>query len=151
MIDRAGRNAAASLIRQYVAGRITSEDCENDWPESGADPAVRAMARFMTNFFDDFSVHRFDSKDTSAEGHAALARCLCFLDSDLEYRWPEVSLSRVRRPAAGQWLRGLVYRLFFERSEHREDAALSTYGEVKWWPFRDELEYKTRCPAAHSS
>lgn len=149
MIDRPGRAAASSLLREFIGGELTNDELANRWPatnRAGGDWALVAIADFLWNFYDDFSVHRLDVAKVPDEGRVALRRCQCFLDSDLPYGWPHVALARVKRPSPGEWsLHALMYRLFSRHGDGKADAALAAFGQLAWWPFRDEPEYLAVC------
>ncbi|MFN3536995.1 MAG: hypothetical protein ACK4Y4_06070 [Brevundimonas sp.] len=132
MIDRAARDAAAHLVRQFRDGELTNDDLEDRWPCRSDDRALPALASMLWRFYDDHRTHTLDNHppETAAE----LTRYAAFLDTDLPYEW---SLDRFDTI---DWL-GLANRLTLgvipalSRKVERQQQAISGEGDVTVWPF----------------
>jgi hypothetical protein len=84
-VDRAKRDLAAKLVRDFVAGHITNDELEDQWPLGRGDPALNEIFQFVWSFYDDLTTHRFNGGPDAAH---ALEQCAAFLESDEPYVWP---------------------------------------------------------------
>src|SRR5215204_105593 len=88
MIDRQNRDLAATLVRQFRDGMITSDDLESDWPARSEDKALEAVASAVWGLYDDHRPRRMVGRDAATPEEAeALTRFAGFLDSPLPYEW----------------------------------------------------------------
>ena len=132
MIDRAARDAAALLVRQFRDGKLTNDDLEDRWPYRTGDRALTALASMLWRFYDDHRTHTLDN--LHPETVAELTRYAVFLDTDLPYEW---SLDRFDTI---DWL-GLTNRLTLgvipalSKKVESQHQAISGEGDVTVWPF----------------
>jgi hypothetical protein len=84
IVEPGRRRKAARLIREFVAGEITNDELDDQWPLGPGDPALNGVFEFVWVHYDDLSTHRFRGNEVSA---ANLLRCAKFLETDLPYVW----------------------------------------------------------------
>lgn len=132
MIDRAARDAAAHLTRQFRDGLLTNDDLEDQWPRSSQDRALKAIASMLWRFYDDHRVHTLASPHS--ETVAELTRYAAFLDTDLPYEW---SLDRFDtidwRGLANRLTLGVIPAL--SKKVESQQQAISCEGDATVWPF----------------
>jgi hypothetical protein len=89
MVDRAKRLRAEQVLREFLQGTISNFDFEEQFPQSGPDKALVAIANVVWFTYDDLSTHRLVNEHALSEAESEiLARCLLFLATDLEYFGP---------------------------------------------------------------
>lgn len=89
MIDRHDRESAASLVEQLRDGTLSNFDFEAQWPQCRSDRALKAISSMLWRYYDDLFEHRLtEAYALSGEAREIFDRCVLFLLSDLEYRWP---------------------------------------------------------------
>ncbi len=87
-VDRDARNAAAQLLRDFIAGRIENFDFEA-WEPVTDDPAIAELWAFAWHFYSDAKRHRLVGRHKLHPAERReLLRWLLFLDSDDAYVWP---------------------------------------------------------------
>ncbi|NLX04212.1 MAG: hypothetical protein GXY33_03600 [Phycisphaerae bacterium] len=105
MIDREARNIAAYLMTRYQDGRIPFDRLKNDWPDRIDDPALREIPLLLRP---DLAVREADlgpARKPAEKGPAAWEKCILFLRSDREYRWPPI---RRFAPGGPLWFIALI-------------------------------------------
>lgn len=123
-VDLAARRTAAKLITDFASGLITTNEYERAFPERSKDPALFAIFRRLWGFYDDLHEHRLEGKwALDQDARALWGRCILFVMTDLEFRWPE-GRPLVRR--AIDWILG---------------ARRTREGDHGVWPFHDRSEY----------
>lgn len=141
MIDRNARLKATALIRQLVAGEVTNDDFERQFPTASSDPALKAIYRRLWQLWDDRSTHTFSGmRALSGEARELCDRCVAFLNSALEYEWPSIA---VDAPAALILCRLLHLPERATRIENTINRRLANFGELSVWPFRRRPEYNS--------
>ena len=128
-IAKAERRVAAKLITRFVAGEITNDEFVDSYPTAEADRALKDISIAMWGLYDDLSTHYVEPAiQRSSKTMAVVNRCIRFLESDAEYRWPRFS-----------WLRPMntVYKVFNELF-----GGSFPVGNPEVWPFFDEEEFK---------
>jgi len=132
MIDRAARDVAAHLTRQFRDGLLTNDDLEDQWPDRSEDRALKAMASMLWRYYDDNRVHTLSNPNR--ETVAELTRYAAFLDTDLPYEWSEDRFDRI------DWI-GIADRLTLGRVRalanilRSRARRLEAEGDVAVWPF----------------
>lgn len=130
MIHRASRERLALALRRYVARRITNDGLAAvsvDWRDRGA-AAVQQMA---WRLYDDLYTHRASGRHAlTRAGRRMVARWIVFLQSDLEYVWPEYNFVQAS-PAFVSWLT-LGWYGHVHRRRWREFLEA---GDFEAWPF----------------
>lgn len=136
MIHRPSRQQLALALRRYVARRITNDDLADisvDWRDRGA-VAIQEMA---WRLYDDTHRHYATGRHAfTREGRRCIARWILFLQSDLEYLWPEYSFIQTESRllnflSFGRW----------NRTAHRRWREFIEVGDFDVWPFlhKDQL------------
>lgn len=84
MIDEEGRREAADILRLFKTGQITNDELERRWPR-GNHKAVEEIRRIVWYMYDDLREHYYQP---SPQADDLLRRCVDFLETEAEYRWP---------------------------------------------------------------
>ncbi len=111
MIDRAARDQAAAVIADYLALKIHPRDLEKAYPPKSEDPALRAIGSCLWFHYDDVGPRQAAVPPIKPEARKVLERCLAFLRSDEEYRWPVKSLISFRALLLHPLISGLLLLL----------------------------------------
>jgi hypothetical protein len=128
-IAKAERRLAASLITRFMAGQITNDEFVESYPTADADKALSEISDAMWGLYDDLSTHYVDPADQrSPKTMAIVSRCIRFLESDLEYRWPRFT---VWRPMT------TIYKII-----NRVFSTSYAVGDPNVWPFFDQDEFE---------
>ena len=137
MVDRAGRDRLALLLRRLASGRITNADFEGERLDRSTDEALVALGDAGWSLYNDFGIYRLHGKHAlSPDALKAVARCVLFLDTDLHYEWPP------RRAS----VRGILTTLLtLGLSLRRERRAWESSGPYHVWPFYRESDYQEAC------
>jgi len=90
-VDREKRVRLGKALTQLVEGSITNhqfDDLSQSW--ECADRGVRVIGEFFVELCTDDREYRLTGPDALDAGNRAIAdRCRLFLQTDLEYGWPE--------------------------------------------------------------
>lgn len=139
MIDRAKRDKAAALIRQFLAGDITSDDLESDWPADKQDRALEAVGSMVWLFYDDHQPRLMTENEAALPEEATLLlRYAAFLNTDFSYEWPTSDFIRVSGLGALVPLSlGLLAPVdrWIKRRNARTDEEMDRHGDWVVWPF----------------
>lgn len=165
MADRERRRKLAFHLRHLSVGLISNDDFEsnlmddvtNGWlPEQYYrakeakfdDPIIQPMLELCWGLYDDTRNHKLKGSDKlSDESLAIIARCILFLHSDQEYKWPyfdtnnpllkfsfkEVVLSIL---TLGQYYRDK------RKEQHQSYIEFQKLGNFDIWPFMTENDYQ---------
>ncbi len=139
VIDRAARTRLGEMLRHRAAGVVTNDQFEDRSPWESGDPAIREIRDAAWQLYSDLREHRLEGADRlTPGGKAAVARCVLFLQTDLEYEYPV--MPRVKLLGlflANLCTLGLVGYVLRRRSPVEE-----------FWPFfrRDDLEVAKGTP-----
>ena len=132
MVDIGGRERASRLIRELLAGRITNDDFDDQYPHESPDLALEQILFHLWCFWDDTQTHAFDERHPlSLEQKCVAERCIEFLGTKLDYRGPVMHVDLFA------WPKKIVRKglTLFKNNAAVED------GKNKWWPFSSEEEY----------
>jgi hypothetical protein len=150
MIDARARAAAKGLVAQFRDGMTTNFDLQGEWPSySKKDRGLLAIETMLWNFYDDNHEHRLDGDHgLSEEGRRLFDRCVLFLGSSLEYRWPIDDLARGHlignafHAETGDTgpITGLADCL--GDSQVRRETRIPIFGDDAVWPFLDGSDYR---------
>jgi hypothetical protein len=127
----------AELIRSLVAGRITNDVFEKAVPRHSKDSAVGAVyADGAWGLYDDLREHRLKGRwRLSKANRHEVARWILFLEGDLEYEWPLLSLwQRLGLLAVNILTLGLATVL--------ERRWYGRHGDLEVWPFMRGGDYE---------
>lgn len=130
MIDREARNKLAEQIRHFVAGlKDNFEFDDSVWSIRTKDVGAARIRQEMWYVYDDVRRHKLRGEwALSQTQKAVILRCILFLKSDCEYRWPrkywDVPLVRL---FLGVFTFGFVSRCL--------DRRWKQSGAWKVWPF----------------
>ncbi len=102
-IDGERRARLRKTLTQLVEGTITNDqftEARQSW--ECADRAVRIIGQHFVKLCADEREYRLTGPDALDAGNAAIAdRCLLFLQTDLEYEWPDAPSTRGRAAVCG--------------------------------------------------
>ncbi|MFT3739165.1 MAG: hypothetical protein QM786_10445 [Breznakibacter sp.] len=167
MVDRERRQKLALHLRHLSVGLISNDgfesnlmdDVTNGWlPEQYYrakqarfdDPIIQPMLEFCWGLYDDTRNHKLKGPDElSVESLKVIARCILFLHSDQEYKWPYFDTNSplfkfsVKEIAACILTFGQYYR---DKREQQVQAYLEFQknGNFEVWPFMTERDYKAQ-------
>ena len=93
MIDRAARDRLSTNLTRLITGKITNDQFENETPGNRNDPAILAFVDMAWLLYSDMKEHALIGPHSIEPGvRREVLRWILFLDGDLEYRWPKMSL-----------------------------------------------------------
>lgn len=125
-IDRAARDQAAAVLEAFLAGTLPASDLPKRYPTGSLDPALHAIGSCLWFHHDDVGPAR-DPVPIPPDARRTLQRCLAFLRSDEEYRWPVRSLISIRSIVLHPLISGLLILLAL--------VALNRNGNGPWFPW----------------
>jgi len=136
MIDRASRNKLAEVIRHFI-GRF-KDNFEYDDAAFDINTKDKGVIEIRDNvwlIYDDLKRHKMEGKwALSKKQDTIVKRCIVFLKSDYEYRWPKLPLYyKVTRP--------FVWLISFGIITRKLDNYFNGNGSLDVWPFFTENEY----------
>jgi hypothetical protein len=147
MLDRSKRDLASKLIHQFLDGAITSDDLESEWPTNKADKALEAIGSKVWLFYDDFHPRRMVGKEAASNEERELLRRYCaFLESDIEYEWPNSNFMRLNGLGALVPLSlGLLWPIdrWLRERNAKSDAMMEAHGDLETWPFRSREQWSS--------
>ena len=82
MIDRASRDVAVKVLREFVSGKITNDEFVARFPrrDRGDDAALWGTFYFVWGLFSDLRVHKLIGRNApTPDNRARLERCCLFL------------------------------------------------------------------------
>ena len=127
------RVKAASLIRSYLDGKISNHDFADGFPRDKSDPALHAIEQRLWFHYDDVRTHKCEFPFHSAI-EVLFRRCALFLDTRLEYEWPDLWHHDLTHPIirilAGQWFRSKA----IQKAKSEGDYAV--------WPFLRNADFE---------
>ena len=93
MVDRFARDQAARLVASFRDGAISSDQFGDQFPRDSEDQALEQIYQMLWFSYDDLHEHKLDDKHPlDPRQREMFDRCVLFLDSNLEYTWPEHSI-----------------------------------------------------------
>jgi hypothetical protein len=138
MVIQRDRRRLAEAMRHLAAGQITNDEFEERGFFRSEDPAVREIQSAAWQLYSDNRSYRLQGKHRlSDESRTAVARCVLFLDSPLEFEWP-----------LGTWRQGgiLYFVLNCITVGFSGKLLLRQYseaGDFGVWPFIRTADYET--------
>jgi hypothetical protein len=139
MIDRQKRDVAATLVRQFRDGAITSDALESEWPARSEDKGLKAVESRVWAFYDDHRPRRMSGREAaSPEERELLTRYAAFLDSPLPYEWSKSNFYGLGGCGVLVTLTlGLLWPIdeWIKRRNARAEAELRQEGDLDVWPF----------------
>jgi len=147
MVDRAKRLRAEQVLREFVQGTISNFDFEEQFPQSGPDKVLVAIANMVWFTYDDLSTHRLVDEHALSEGESEiLARCLLFLGTDLEYfgptRFVAPDVPKDNDPS------GRLERLLNRIAGRQTISSQLEEWNLATWPFKDPQQLQQATNAA---
>jgi hypothetical protein len=127
------RVKAASLIRSYLNGEISNHDFADNFPRDKSDSALEAVEKRLWLYYDDVRTHHCKFPPDSAE-EVLFRRCALFLNTSLEYEWPDLSHHNLAHPIVGILTGGL----FRFRAVQKAKSA----GNYGVWPFIRKTDFE---------
>lgn len=135
MIDRQARDIASGLIQAFMEGSITNREYERRYPKSKSDPAIWEVYKQIWFLYSDLKEHSLPGKQgLKDETRSFLERCILFLKSDLDFKWPAARI----RP----W-HTLLRVAGLGRQVDRREAQEMGFGDVEVWPFLNRTDYRS--------
>jgi hypothetical protein len=127
------RVKAASLIRSYLAGKINNHEFADGFPHDKGDPALHAIEQRLWFHFDDVRTHYCEFQPHSGV-EILFRRCALFLDTHLDYEWPDLSHHNLAHPI----VRVLTGQLFRSKAIQKAKSA----GDYGIWPFLRNSDFE---------
>lgn len=134
MVERHSRDLAAQALMDFMLGLISNREYERRFPRSEHDAALWSIYSQVWFYYSDTLEHTLAGKHAlTDEGRAFIERCLLFLKSDLEFKWPPSKL-HIWYP---------FFRLIgLARIVNRKIEKEMTAGDTRVWPFLNRTEYE---------
>jgi len=148
MINSQTRAKASRILKDVALGKVSNFEAENrfmDIAEANPDGVIFALFRTLREVSGDReeSLSSVFSKGTPMRKR--LCRWVFFLQSGLEYQWPEDRLAPGLRDLYRlSWLDKLLGQLSPSVRENRE---FCEHGDYHVWPFLREAEFASACAA----
>lgn len=127
------RVKAASLIRSYLDGKIDNHEFADGFPHDKNDPALHAIEQRLWFHYDDVRTHYCEFQPHSGVG-MLFRRCALFLNTRLDYEWPELSHHNLAHPI----VRILTGQLFRSKAIRKAKSA----GDYAVWPFLRNSDFE---------
>jgi hypothetical protein len=145
-INRKQRDSYTALIRSFYNGEITNFEYTDRFEKMPAldpsDPAVDRIYLVLWHTYSDVHEHKMlGDHALPDETRKLIDRCLCFLESGIEYGWPD------SHKQAGCLLTILTFGIYSKRFNARLKQEMSEYGDLDYWPFRNKNELDKATPA----
>ena len=133
MVNREKRDLARRLIEKFLACEITNDDFANNYPTGEKDDrAIDATYERLWGFWDDRHRHKLVGKhELDPEARELFDRCIAFLDSDLEYKWPAME----RASFSQAFLRLVGLRRVADGKAKAWTEKMNRFGKWEVWPF----------------
>lgn len=133
VVDRHARELAVGSIQAFMEGSISNREYERRYPKSKSDPALREIYKQIWFLYSDLKEHTLPGEQgLKDETRSFLERCILFLKSDFDFRWPR---ERIR-----PW-RALLRLAGFGRLASRREAREMAIGDVEVWPFLNKAQH----------
>ena len=138
MINAQARREGARLLKEFFDGKITNDEYNDAFPSGSADAGLSVVYRRIWVYYSDLHSHYLDRGGLSDEDVALFQRCIDYLDTDLEYDGPPISMNNpVTR----------LFRKLLGDDERPVTELGSTAVEASgfftaWWPFASAMEYE---------
>lgn len=96
MVYRRKRMLAAAVLRDFRDGKITNDEFVKRWPRNKGDRVFGALFEQLWFYYDDIQTHRLTGKyELPPVIRELFDRCIFFLESGLEYDWPEAKFGDI--------------------------------------------------------
>lgn len=90
MIDRDARKMLSKNLKALVEGTITTDQFFRSMPLSGEDRATKAIWGYGDALYSDITEYTLKGRyAVDNETKDLVQRCILFLETDLEYMWPD--------------------------------------------------------------
>ena len=165
MVDIERRKKLAFHLRHLSVGLISNDDFENNladevtngWlPEQYYrskkakmdDPIIIPMLELCWGLYDDTRSHKLKGRDKlSDESLKIIARCILFLQTDLEYEWPyfDTMSPFFHFSLAEDVLTFLTFGYYYRKKREEKELAYREFKKLSnfhIWPFFKEENYK---------
>jgi hypothetical protein len=133
MVNREKRDLARRLIEKLLACEITNDEFSEHYPSPEKnDQAVGAIYDALWGFWDDRHTHKLEGKySLDPKARALFARCIAFLDSELEYEFPAIQRTRLSLGI----LRMLGLKKVADKKADEWTQKMNRFGKLEVWPF----------------
>ena len=137
MIERKQRDEYAQLLRNFLSGKLTNFEYEEQFEsiDFESDDAINQIYCDVWYSYCDLNEHKLDEKGRgfeTREQRLVIERFILFLHSNNEYEWPINSIKE-----------SLIRFLTFGKKGLSEEKKLKNLkGNREVWPFFTEVEYK---------
>lgn len=137
MIDRVARNKLAEEIRHFIGGfKDNFEYDDAVFDIRTKDSGVIEIIQNVWLTYDDLRRHKMEGEwALSSEQLDIIRRCIVFLKSNIEYKWPKWPLYyRAARPLLWLISGGKLTKIL--------DSRFNGGGDLEVWPFFSAEEYE---------
>jgi len=139
---RPARIVLAEALRQLASGTITNFDFERWISTHQEDRAAREIDEFAWSFYDDFTEHKLRGRHRLSKlQRQVFARCVMFLQTDLEYEYPHNAkwLWAFQRTGwnFGQFFSFLTGQSLRSKADTHTDCTI----DDRIWPFARRSDY----------
>lgn len=133
MIDSEARNKFAELVRGLASGLITNDDFEDNIPDSRDKAIISIFSEGVWFLYDDLREYKLKGKYAlSKEEKSLVARCVLFLKTNYEYKWPSVSI-----------IERLISFMTFGLVGYSVKKQWKEAGDIEVWPFLSDEQFFT--------
>jgi hypothetical protein len=143
LVDRNARAEAAQLLRDFISGKISNDDFEDNLPVA-ADRAIDAIWATAWVLYTDMKTHKLtDRHRLSADMRRICVRWILFLQNDHEYQWPDIPLPGI--DPATRMQKDFWRRLVGIGSNTLDPDIAKRFlsaGHYPVWPFISAKDYK---------
>jgi|GEM_PF-286559 len=164
MVDNIRRKQLALHLRRLSVGIITNDEFEsnivdevtNGWlPEhyhrakeaKDGDAVIIPMLEFCWGLYSDTENHKLTGRhEIPKEGLNAIARCILFLQSELEYEWPYFNLNNplFKFSVSEVFITILTFGWYYRKKIAQQKKAYEEFkqaGDYDFWPFFKKDDY----------
>lgn len=165
MIDKERRKKLAFHLRHLSVGLLSNDDFENNISEEVTngwlpeqyyradeskldDPIILPMLELCWGLYDDTRLHKLKGSDQlSDETLKIIARCILFLHSDQEYKWPYFDTNNPMLKFSFKEVVLAILSLgqFYRDKKKQQFKAYIEFkklGNFELWPFYTDNEYQ---------
>ena len=169
MVDKSQRRHLALYLRDFIEGQISNDQFCLHRPRHSRDGALMAIWEFADGLSSDSSrVHLVGNARPARDRLEIASRCIVFLNSNCEYRWPERYSRRMHRLMVVPWslcmigsiclavrvsfalalflvalIVTLPLYLMKRTADNRIAKRFGQAGDVNVWPFMRRADYET--------
>jgi hypothetical protein len=135
MIDKKSRKKLSESLRHLVSGQMTNYKFEGATPRKSPDRAIWPIRRQAWFLYDDLHEHKLvKNYKLPKESKKEIARWILFLQTGLEYEWPQHPTETLWGALLSLMSLSLIPRIFWNRPYKRA-------GNYEVWPFIRQSDF----------